>query len=575
MRMTLLNPIFTGLIAAVFAVLPRMIQLYAMGRGWEGSTQAFWAEPWGIIGVTGAVLLLRRMGGADVSGRHYDGVADLVMHVHSPGERVSPWRWVGRTGSSFLLSLFGGVVGSEGAATEAAQSFNIFTRSRTSRWFEFRRRTDVAMALSAGVAGSFGAPFAAVMLPLELGIGGSSLMAGVSALTAFLFTKYLLGISAIGSFDVSGSLHGLQVLTWEGWLGVGLIGVLGGGLSAVLLICFRTARMTLKATFKKSKQNMVLLLAGGILLTVVYWAFPAGHLPPWMFLEKVMWSHWSLRDVALALLSQLLALMLVTSAWGSVGIFWPIFAMGSAFGFLAHLIALKSLSGFAPVAALVGASALFGGVIGAPFAGALLAFDLTQNLAVLLPCWLAGLIASAIRSALKRKPWTQDVLSDWGLALSEGRSEMVLNAIPVREAMVRDYEAILEHETVAEIHEKFLRCKYAVIPVVSREGKFKGLLSVDLVLDHWESKEESGAAQQPLSRLLEAKDLVYRSRLKSPTVRENDTLSAFHGMFEQLPCIPVVDEKGILQGLVFSSDIRVVYDREVARSSMIQEMSRR
>ena len=574
-RMSLLNPIFTGLIAAVIAVLPRMVQLYAMGRGWDGSSgsQAFWAEPWGIIVVTAAVLAMRRLGESEgASNRSYDGVADLVMHVHSPGERISPWKWVGRTGSSFLLSLFGGVDGSEGAAAEGAQAFTIFTRSRTSRWFEFRRRTDVAMALAAGVAGSFGAPFAAVILPLELGIGGSSLMAGIAALTAFLLNKYLLGISAIGSFDVSGSLHGLQVLSWEGWLGVALIGVMGGALSVVLLYFFRAARMAMKSAF--GKQNAAMLVVGGLLLTAIYWAFPLGHLPPWMLLEKVMWSHWGVREIGLALLSQLLALTLVVAAWGSVGIFWPVFAIGSAVGFLANQGILHSLSGFAPVAALAGASAFFGGFIGAPFAGALLAYDLTQNLAVLLPCWMAGLIASAIRTPFHKASWTQEVLKDWGLTLSDGRSEQVLRAIQVQEAMVKDYEAIHENETVSEIHAKLLKSKYAVIPVVNREGKFKGLLTADLILDHWDHKDET-TAQQPLSRLLEAKDLVYRSQFKSPMVRTEDRLDATSGMFDQFPCVPVVDAQGALQGLLFSADIRVAYDREVARSSMIQEIGRR
>src|SRR5687767_735863 len=54
---------------------------------------------------------------------------------------------------SFLLALFGGRAGQEGAAIEAAQGVAMAARPRSARWFEQRRRTDAAIAVAAGKIG--------------------------------------------------------------------------------------------------------------------------------------------------------------------------------------------------------------------------------------------------------------------------------------------------------------------------------------------------------------------------------------------------------------------------------------
>src|SRR5262249_8746548 len=157
------GPILTGLLAAFVVSVPRLI------RGLF--PQVEWTAPVFILGITALAMIAQRFLIDRRPGhRGYDGVADLFIHIHSPANPDSASRWGIRGVIPFLLTLFGGTVGPEGPAVEFAQGAAIATRSRSSRWFEQRRRTDAAMALAAGVSAAFGAPFAAVLLPIELGI---------------------------------------------------------------------------------------------------------------------------------------------------------------------------------------------------------------------------------------------------------------------------------------------------------------------------------------------------------------------------------------------------------------------
>src|SRR3954468_18316244 len=66
--------------------------------------------------------------------RYYDGLADLMIHIHSPSHPDTSLRWALRGILSFLLLLSGAPVGAEGPAVEFAQSLAIQTRASTARW---------------------------------------------------------------------------------------------------------------------------------------------------------------------------------------------------------------------------------------------------------------------------------------------------------------------------------------------------------------------------------------------------------------------------------------------------------
>lgn len=70
-----------------------------------------------------------------------------------------------------------------------------------------------------------------------------------------------------------------------------------------------------------------------------------------------------------------------------------------------------------------------------------------------------------------------------------------------------------------------------------------------------------------MGKVVEAKDLVYQKGVKTPVVPiESDLKSVIH-YFDEFPCLPVVQGDQHLVGLLFVSDVRLAYDREVSRRS--------
>lgn len=552
------SAVLAGLLAALVVSIPAFLRgLFPLS-----------ASPVLVLGVACLAMFSQRFILDRRSGpRAYDGLADLFIHIHSPSSPDSALRWLLRGAVSMLLAACGGLVGPEGAAIEWGHAASIASRSKMSRWFEQRRRTDASCALAAGVSAAFGAPFAGLLMPIELGMGGRYSMVAVASLVGCLGSRELARLAGWEAPGFAVAVEGLEVLSLRAWLGAGLIGAIGGAFAAGLIRFCRYAQESLLDLFQT--QTWMRTLAAGVLLFLVVLTYRSGHAPWNGLLEQVLLDRRSPVEVWLLLASGTLSIAVILAGFGTLGVFWPVLALG---GFLGHGLASLApawLGGFAgPVAlsTLAGGAAFWGAVFGTPLAGAVLAYEITGNAGVLVPCLVAGLAARAVRGRLRTRALFEHDLDARGMPLVEGRSAGVLEAISVRDAMVSDHEIVHEQEPVSTIYPRLLKSRYPFLPVVNSQNIYLGLLTVDVVQDAWQS--QSGTSNSPLSKLLEAKDLLYRSRSKAPTIRVTDRLSATRGLFDVIPCIPVLGEDGRVMGLLFVHNVRLAYDREVARRSL-------
>jgi H+/Cl- antiporter ClcA len=212
----------------------------------------------------------------------------MLIHIHSPATPDSPLRWMVHGVISLLFSLFGGVVGAEGPAAEFAHAAAMSFQARSARWFEQRRRSDAATAVSAAVAATFHAPFAAILLPLELGMGGRTLGSLLSALTAYLSVEFLSKYLGLEHFDTTGTLEGFHFSGWTSWI---LPAVLGGVVGVASIIFIKLTRYS-EDVFHSWPRWIRPLIAGAVIAFVAYFYKPA-HAPSWMLLEDVFWSKHS------------------------------------------------------------------------------------------------------------------------------------------------------------------------------------------------------------------------------------------------------------------------------------------
>jgi CIC family chloride channel protein len=318
------------------------------------------------------------------------------------------------------------------------------------------------------------------------------------------------------------------------------------------------------------------VLAGGVLLSLVTLVHNPGHLPGSLITEHALWGHGGVQETGLLIATQVLILAAVVSGFGSIGLFWPTLAIGCLSGYEIHAL-WSGHAGGSPLAialTLIGGTSVWSAVFGTPLAAAVAAFEFGRNPDVLIPCYAGGLVALRIRRWLKTPALFDKDLEARGLALLDGKSLKVMESLYVRDAMVTDHETVHEQEAVTDLYSKILNSRYPFLPVVNSRGEYVGLLTIDMVQEAYEAAGASKGAGERVSlgKLLEAKDILYRTRGSIPVVRSTERLSATAGMFDGTPSVPVVGEDGRVIGLLFAYMVRVAYDREVARRSLAFEI---
>ena len=496
----------------------------------------------------------------------YDGLPDLHLHIHSPSTPDSSIRWGVRGLISLLLAFFGGVAGPEGSAIEFSQAALLKLRPRVARWFEQRRRTDAACSVAAGVSAAFGAPFAGLLLPAELGMGGRLIPVGLASLSAFLVARQIAGAHSgiLRIFDASSAVSGFESLGWKGWagtIGLGVAAGLAGGIYVRFQRWFQVNIQTL------TYQNAwIRILLGATLLFAAASIIPVLFGQPQELVESVILGRHTLFATGLLGFALALTLTILLSCIGTAGLFWPVFALGALGGYAYEQVLFQDGQVLSSAASLLGAAGLFGALLGAPLAGAVLVFECSRSLPLLLPALVTAYVARWVAVRIKGGTLIERNLAARGLRLVAGRAGPILETLTVQDAMVTDFESLQEHQAVSEIHARLIKSPYPFFPVV-REGRLSGMLTLDIIQDAWHS-DATVTSHSSLSKLLEVKDLLYRAGFRPPVLKKDAPLSSVSPLLEENPCLPVVDENSRVIGLVFVHTVRVAYDREMARRSL-------
>lgn len=473
-----------------------------------------------------------------------------------------------------LLGMFGGLAGSEGAAIEGSQGVAIGTRSHFSHWSEQQKRTDAASVVAAGLAGALGAPIAATFIALEMGLGGRIMNVLASAMASFALVQGLDLWLGLPDYDFGTAVSGVSLAQFTSFRELGAIIVSGvfGAIVGVLVPAFiHLSHDSFQGLFKGREVPRVVV--GGILLCLLIAAYPEASTYPYLMVGAISGEQYSLFSVLLLLTAKILSLALVLVVFGAAGIFTPLFVIGIIAGSLGGFF----FPGVSGLGIFTGLSALFAVALGMPIAGAILVYEQTLNEGVLFAGLVGTLIGGFIRSHFNLSSLIEKDSKRAGLHLLSGRSKEVLDSVTVAEAMVTDHEVVYQNETVDQLYSALMKSDVPFLPVVDLHTKYIGLLSADVIEQAWRSQIEEGGeahAKTPLSKLLEAKDLLYRSKEEVPSVHADQKLSEVVGFLQASPVLVVVNDQHRLLGLLFDFGIRIVYDQEVARRSLFARWRR-
>lgn len=340
----------------------------------EWCTDTFSDSPWLVwllpAGGTAIVLLYGRL-------KHVGGTNDVINAVQNNGSLsglMAPLVFAG----TFITRIFGGSVGSEGAAIQIGGSV-ASAINRILRISEQQTRIVLMSGISAGFAAVVGTPVTAVVLALELtGVGvmyyESILPCAVASCVSYTIAS-TLGVSfphyPISAVPGLAPLPVLQVIA---------LAALGGLVS--IAICQSFEKTAVLST-KYVKSPYLRVIAGGIIIAAVSSAlrtsaFNGGGLN---LVQKAVQGHADPMDFVLKI--AFTACCLGTGYKG--GAIVPTLASGAAFGGF-----MGPLMGLAPsLSTGIGMTSVFCGAINCPMTAFILGievFGLNASLYFILAC---------------------------------------------------------------------------------------------------------------------------------------------------------------------------------------------
>ena len=443
-----------------------------------------------------------------------------------------------------------------------------------------RMRTLIAAGAGAGIAASFNAPLTGIFFAIEIIIGGYR----VPSLQAVVVTCVVASVTAR---QLVGSTITYQLLDPPrfGEARELLIYAVLGLAAAVVGLAFSRGEHFVAGLAGRSKVWPPLRTAlGALCVGVIALALPevlgsGEHLPATIggltepvegFLQGGFGTGYAAAGYAAALLvGKLVATCIAVGTGSSVGSFAPALFLGAALGAVFHHLG-EGVLGSSPVdvgaLALVGAAAVLAAAARAPLTAILLAFELTNDYAMVLPLMLATGIAMLVSERLDRDSIYTRALRERGIVYAEPHDIDVLQSVTVGEVMTASAPSVPADLSLPELIDRFAATGHHGFVVVDPDAPNPRLVGVVTLADLGRPDTEA------LDREPTAADLATTTCV---TVTPRDPVSrALRRMAAidvgRLPVVAADDHSRVV-GLFRRSDLVTAYQRAMTRSLAAQQ----
>jgi chloride channel protein, CIC family len=498
-----------GVVAAFVALgLLRLIGLFTnlfyFGR-WSTALVSPVGNQLGIFSVLvpigGALVigLMARYGSERIRGH---GIPEAIEAILINGSRVEPKVAILKPISSAISIGSGGPFGAEGPIIMTGGAFG----SMIAQLFHLtsaERKTLLVAGAAAGMSATFAAPVASVLLAVELLLfewkPRSSVPVALASATAAVLRRYLLGFGPL--FPVP--QHPLFIGP-KGLLGCVLVGLLAGGLSALLTLSVYAA----EDAFQHLPIHWMWWPAiGGLAIGVGGLIFPQALGVGYDTIGQLLHGSVTTHVILGVLLVKWFIWAVSLGSGTSGGVLAPLLMMGGALGGLEAMFLPNEGAGFWP---LVSMGAVLGGTMRSPFTSIAFAFELTHDGNVFLPLLVGSVVAHAFTVlTLKRSILTEKVARR-GYHLSREYAVDPLEILFVREVMRTNVVALPAGFTVQEMQDSLRidhRQSQRLLPVVDQVGQLVGVLTRGDLRDRIEEHGDV-LLRRPLRELVRAETIV-------------------------------------------------------------------
>ena len=508
-------------------------------------------SPWLLLlaPVGGGLLigLMARYGSEAIRGH---GMPEAIDAILRKGSRVSPKVALLKPISAAISIGTGGPFGAEGPIIMTGGAFGSLLGQLLHLTADERKTLLVAGA-TAGMAATFNAPLASILLAVELLLFEWRPRSFLPVVTSVV-------VSTVCRGDWSGTapmfpMPDLPLQLTPVIYGCCVIsGVLAGGVAIVAtqLVYFSEDQ------FKRLPIHWMWWPAlGGLIIGAGGLLQPRALGVGYDVIAELIQGRASMDLVISILIVKTLIWSLSLGSGTSGGVLAPVFMIGAALGALEALVFPGVAPGFW---ALLGLAAVVGGVMRSPLTGVVFSLELTQDYHALLPLAVASTAAYAVSVLLLRRSVLTEKIARRGVHLSREYSVDPLEVLFVSEVMHQDFVSLPGNRQLAELPD-LLRCyatgtdplglkRQRLYPVVDDAGRLQGVITRRALLDGLLNPAQAG--NTPIAAIAVSGAIAAHP---DETLREIANRMAER----RVSALPVVErgDAGALLGLIVIEDL--------------------
>jgi CIC family chloride channel protein len=194
--------------------------------------------------------------------------------------------------------------------------------------------------------------------------------------------------------------------------------------------------------------------------------------------------------LGLLLILKMVATSLTLGSGGSAGLFGPSLflgaMLGAAFGIFVNQVSPFESANYGAYA-MVGMAAVFASTSRATLTAILMLFEMTSVYEIILPLMFACVVSDAVSSLLSKETIYTAKLAKQGIKYVQDLSVNILESARVGDAMKTDFVSVKEDSPLRKVVDLHLYTGTKGFPVVSPDGRLKGMITLTDVRKAFES----------------------------------------------------------------------------------------
>lgn len=497
-----------------------------------------------IAAVGGAVVISVIARWAPIIRGH--GIPEAMEAILTKQSRIAPRTAVAKPVSAAVAIGTGAPFGAEGPIIVTGGALGSLL-GQLVRVSPSERKILLAAGAAAGMAATFGAPLASVVLAIELLLFEFSTRAfvplAVAASVAGGMHTLLFGTGPL--FDVPPHEYaGLEVLPVFVILGI------GAGLLAVVI---SNGLFVVEGWYRKLPVSEFWHpVIGAVIFATVGLFVPRALGVGYEAIEDLLANRLAVGTIAVLAGAKLIAWWAALASGTSGGTLAPILLVSAGYGGLFGAAVEAILPGLdvSPGAfAIVAMAATFGAATRATFTSMVFVFELTRDYDVVLPLMLASVVADLIAVTLTNDSIMTEKLTRRGLRVHSDYEIDPFRTVPIEQIMTTDVETLPSTATLGDAHTRLTTGRHGAYPIVDHDGRCVGIVARgDLIGDPASDRE-------PL--------LDHASRDVVSVAPDDLAVTALHRMIEEsIDHIPVIDGERLV-GICTRTDLMSVRARQL------------